>query len=48
MQFTKIDVFIAKGIERNGSLFLLQDEAIKTGDYLLIQDGYGIQKISKA
>jgi hydrogenase expression/formation protein HypC len=52
MQITKIDGFnghcVAKGVERDVSLFLLQDEAIKEGDYLLIHVGYAIQKISEA
>jgi hydrogenase expression/formation protein HypC len=52
MQITKIEGFnahcVAKGIERNVSLFLLQDEDIKEGDYLLIHVGYGIQKINEA
>jgi hydrogenase expression/formation protein HypC len=52
MQITKIDGFnahcVAKGIERDVSLFLLQDETIKEGDYLLIHVGYAIQKISEA
>ena len=51
MQITKIDGFnahcIAKGVEREVSLFLLQDEVIKEGDYLLIHVGYAIQKISE-
>jgi hydrogenase expression/formation protein HypC len=51
MQITKIDGFnahcVAKGIERDVSLYLLQDEAIKEGDYLLIHVGYAIQKISE-
>ena len=51
MQITKIDGFnahcIAKGVERDVSLFLLQDETIKEGDYLLIHVGYAIQKISE-
>ena len=51
MQITKIDGFnahcIAKGVERDVSLFLLQDEVIKEGDYLLIHVGYAIQKISE-
>ncbi|MEY3760588.1 MAG: HypC/HybG/HupF family hydrogenase formation chaperone [Pseudomonadota bacterium] len=50
MQITKIEGYnahcVAKGIERDVSLFLLQDEAIKVGDYLLIHVGYAIQKIS--
>jgi hydrogenase expression/formation protein HypC len=52
MQITKIDGYnahcVAKGIERDVSLFLLQDEAIKEGDYLLIHVGYAIQRISEA
>jgi len=51
MQITKIDGFnahcVAKGVERDVSLFLLQDETIKEGDYLLIHVGYAIQKISE-
>ncbi len=50
MQITKIEDYnahcVAKGIERDVSLFLLQDETIKVGDYLLIHVGYAIQKIS--
>ena len=51
MQITKIDGFnahcVAKGIERDVSLFLLQDEAINEGDYLLIHVGYAIQRINE-
>ena len=51
MQITKIDGFnahcVAKGVERDVSLFLLQDETIKEGDYLLIHVGYAIQKINE-
>ena len=51
MQITKIDGFnahcVAKGIERDVSLYLLQDEAIKEGDYLLIHVGYAIQRINE-
>jgi len=52
MQITIIDGFnahcVAKGVERDVSLFLLQDEEITVGDYLLIHVGYAIQKISEA
>ena len=52
MQITNIDGFnahcAAKGVERDVSLFLLQDEAIREGDYLLIHVGYAIQRISEA
>jgi hydrogenase expression/formation protein HypC len=51
MQITKIDGFnahcVVKGVERDVSLFLLQDETIKEGDYLLIHVGYAIQKITE-
>jgi hydrogenase expression/formation protein HypC len=50
MQVKSINGFIAhcyvKGITRDVSLFLLQDEIIEIGDYLLIHVGYAIQKIS--
>jgi hydrogenase expression/formation protein HypC len=52
MQISAIDGFnahcAAKGVERDVSLFLLQDEEIKVGDFLLIHVGYAIQKISEA
>lgn len=52
MQITTIDGYnahcVAKGVERDVSLFLLQDEVVKEGDYLLIHVGYAIQKISEA
>lgn len=38
----------ARGIEREVSLFMLQDEHIRTGDHVLIHVGYAIQKISEA
>ncbi len=51
MQITRIDGFnahcAAKGVERDVSLFLLQDEALKEGDYVLIHVGYAIQRISE-
>ena len=51
MQITKIDGLNAhcatKGIERDVSLFLLQDEVLNEGDYLLIHVGYALQKISE-
>ena len=51
MQIIHIDGFnarcAAKGVEREVSLFLLQDETLHEGDYVLIHVGYAIQKISK-
>jgi hydrogenase expression/formation protein HypC len=51
MKITKIDGFQctceAKGIEREVSLFMLQDETIKPGDHILVHVGYAIQKVSE-
>lgn len=52
MQITHVDGFnarcTAKGVEREVSLFLLQDESVREGDYVLIHVGYAIQKITEA
>jgi hydrogenase expression/formation protein HypC len=37
----------AKGIEREVSLFMLQDEEIAPGDHVLVHVGYAIQKVSE-
>ena len=37
----------AKGVQREVSLFLLQDDDMQVGDYVLIHVGYAIQKISE-
>ncbi|MDD2761780.1 MAG: HypC/HybG/HupF family hydrogenase formation chaperone [Methylomonas sp.] len=51
MQITHIDGFnarcSAKGVQREVSLFLLQDDDIQVGDHVLIHVGYAIQKISE-
>lgn len=36
----------AKGVERNVSLFMLQEESIVVGDYVMVHVGYAIQKMS--
>lgn len=36
----------ARGIEREVSLFMLQEENIVPGDHVLVHVGYAIQKIS--
>ncbi len=50
MKIKKIDGFLAvceaKGVERDVSLFMLQDETLVVGDYLMIHVGYAIQKVS--
>lgn len=50
MKITKIDGFNctceARGIERDVSLFMLQDDSIAVGDHILVHVGYAIQKVS--
>ena len=36
----------AQGVEREVSLFLLQDEPIVRGDFVLVHVGYAIQKMA--
>jgi hydrogenase expression/formation protein HypC len=51
MKITEIDGYQctceAKGIEREVSLFMLQDESIAVGDHILVHVGYAIQKVSE-
>lgn len=51
MQITRLDGFsarcAARGVEREVSLFMLQDEGIVPGDFVLVHVGYAIQKISR-
>ena len=50
MQIVQIEGFdarcSAKGIERTVSLFMLQDEPVDVGDWVLVHVGYAIQTIS--
>ena len=50
MQVTSIDQYQAlceaKGVKRDVSLFMLQGEDIKPGDFVVVSVGYAIQKIS--
>ena len=50
MQIKSIDGFeavcVAKGIERVASLFMLQDETLQIGDFVMIQTGYAVHKVS--
>ncbi len=50
MQIIAIDGHLArcsaKGIERDVSLFLLQDEPLVNGDFVLVHVGYAIQKMT--
>jgi hydrogenase expression/formation protein HypC len=36
----------AQGVEREVSLFLLQDEAVAVGEFVLVHVGYAIQKMT--
>lgn len=49
MQITEINGFNArceaKGVERDVSLFMLQDESLQLGDFVMVHIGYAIQKI---
>jgi hydrogenase expression/formation protein HypC len=50
MEVTVVDGFRARcsaqGVERDVSLFLLQDEPIARGDFVLVHVGYAIQKMT--
>jgi hydrogenase expression/formation protein HypC len=50
MQITQLNGFearcSARGVERDVSLFLLQDDTLQLGDYVLIHVGYAIQRLS--
>jgi len=37
----------AKGIEREVSLFMMQEQPVTPGDFVLIHVGYAIQKVTK-
>jgi hydrogenase expression/formation protein HypC len=51
MQITQIEGLrarcSARGVEREVSLFLLQDEPPRAGEFVLIHVGYAIQKLSE-
>ena len=50
MQIREIEGFVARcearGVERDVSLFMMQDEALQEDDYVVVHVGYAIQKIS--
>ena len=50
MQIQEIDGFVArceaKGVERDVSLFMMQDETPAVGDFVVVHVGYAIQKIT--
>lgn len=51
MKIKSIDGFNAvcetKGVERDVSLFMMQDDKLKVDDYVVVHVGYAIQKISQ-
>lgn len=51
MQIETIDGFnarcSAKGVSRDVSLFLMQDELPQVGDYVIVHVGYAIQKMTE-
>lgn len=51
MQIIAIDGFIArcsaKGVMREVSLFMLQDEPIAVDDFVMVHVGYALQKMSE-
>ena len=51
MQIKSIEGFMAnceaKGVHREVSLFMLQDEDFQIDDYVVVHVGYAIQKISQ-
>ena len=52
MQIESIDRFVArcqaKGIWRDVSLFMMQDELPEVGDYVMVHVGYAIQKVTES
>jgi hydrogenase expression/formation protein HypC len=50
MQVVEIDGFnalcSAKGVDRTVSMFMLQDEVVSPGDFVVVHVGYAIQKIT--
>ena len=51
MQIKSIDGFMAnceaKGVNRDVSLFMMQEEDLNIDDYIVVHVGYAIQKISE-
>lgn len=37
----------AKGIERDVNLFMMQDEPVATGEFVMVHVGYAIQKMTE-
>lgn len=37
----------AKGVERDVNLFMMQDEPVATGEFVMVHVGYAIQKMTE-
>jgi hydrogenase expression/formation protein HypC len=52
MQITAVDGLSARcearGIERDISLFMMQDEPLAIGDYVMVSVGQAVRKVSEA
>jgi hydrogenase expression/formation protein HypC len=52
MQIESVNGFVArcqaKGIYRDVSLFMMQDEPPQTGDFVMVHVGYAIQKVTES
>ena len=52
MQIESIDGFTArcqaKGVSRDVSLFMMQDDLPSVGDFVMVHVGYAIQKVTEA
>lgn len=50
MEIITIDRYLArcraKGVERDVSLFLMQDEKLAAGDFVMVHVGYALQKMT--
>ena len=51
MKVKKIDGFLArceaKGVERDVNLFMLQEDEVAVGDYVMVHIGYAIQRMTE-
>ena len=51
MQIIEIDGFVAhceaRGVRRDVSLFMMQDDNLKVDDFVMVHVGYAIQKIEE-
>ena len=51
MQVQSIDGYTArceaKGVEREVSLFMMQQEPVEIGDFVIVHVGYAVQKVSE-